>query len=102
MPDLMPQKMKENPKVTDSIHTSGKLTRATGAYSARRLSRRSWSRHCARAPGRPRRTRNWSILVKPLRGSTTVSRAEISTDSTNTMPNRTATMWPTIIERPIK
>ena len=27
----MPQKMKEKPKVTESIHTRGRLTRATGA-----------------------------------------------------------------------
>src|SRR5664280_3826760 len=79
VPESVPQKMRPNPMMTDSIHTSGRLTSATGAYSPRRWEARvgfrpSWTR---RRSTTAKVTRE--IRVNELRGRTTVSTAETST-----------------------
>ncbi len=92
VPALRPQKMNVKLKVTVNIQTSGRLTSDDGAYSPRRLSRRSGFRHGRTSSRSATANTARAIRVNPLRGRTTVSRAEISTAMTRTAPNTTAAM----------
>ena len=100
VPALMPQKMKVKPTVTVNIHTSGRLTSETGAYSPRRLSRRSGFRHGLTKSRSAIANTAREIRVNPLRGRTTVSRAEISTAMTRMVPSTAAAIWTMIMIRP--
>ena len=91
--DPVPQNTKVKETTIRSIQTSGRLTRATGAYSARSaLARDSLGYRCTRSLYTTAKT-DWDRRGKPPWGRTTVFSAEPRMESTRTVPRTRDKMW---------
>ena len=89
----VPQNTKVKATTIRSIQTSGRLTRATGAYSARNALARDSLRHrCTRSRYTSAKTA-WDRRGKPPWGRTTVFSAEPRMESTRTVPRSRDRMW---------